>query len=349
MEINRELFEEQRRPRFGKGNPERMRLAFWEWMIRGDSRTSTDEGSGLARLGIVSRDGKLKSGHGPYRVRDLFKVPPNREDGPIWNFDRMGATCTELPDGRLVCVGGEHEDYYDPDFCIYNDVVVFGPNDQIEIYGYSKDAFPPTDFHTATLTGNRIIIVGCLGYRETRRSGHTPVYTLDLSGYNISEIKTSGEMPGWIFKHDADFNPEGVITIRGGEFIHEQSGEQRHRRNVEDYALDLHSWVWRRLTNRNWRQFSICQEDKALFVLERHPEPEALLPRSVEHTVVQREESTATRIVVEGVSVSLRVGVSCIEVVVEGELPNDQSMRLAEEVRANAESAINRRCILEEI
>ena len=39
---------------------------------------------------------------------------------PVWCFTRFGATCTKLPDDRVVCIGGEHEDYYDPDFCIYN-------------------------------------------------------------------------------------------------------------------------------------------------------------------------------------------------------------------------------------
>ena len=39
---------------------------------------------------------------------------------PVWCFKRFGATRTKLPDGRLVCIGGEHEDGYDPDFCIYN-------------------------------------------------------------------------------------------------------------------------------------------------------------------------------------------------------------------------------------
>ena len=39
---------------------------------------------------------------------------------PVWCFTRYGATRTKLPDGRVVCIGGEHEDYYDPDFCIYN-------------------------------------------------------------------------------------------------------------------------------------------------------------------------------------------------------------------------------------
>lgn len=39
---------------------------------------------------------------------------------PVWCFTRLGATRTKLPDGRVVCIGGEHEDYYDPDFFIYN-------------------------------------------------------------------------------------------------------------------------------------------------------------------------------------------------------------------------------------
>ena len=39
---------------------------------------------------------------------------------PVWCFIRYGSTRTKLPDGRIVCIGGEHEDHYDPDFCIYN-------------------------------------------------------------------------------------------------------------------------------------------------------------------------------------------------------------------------------------
>ena len=39
---------------------------------------------------------------------------------PVWCFIRIGSTLTKLPDGRIVCIGGEHEDFYDPDFCIYN-------------------------------------------------------------------------------------------------------------------------------------------------------------------------------------------------------------------------------------
>ena len=41
---------------------------------------------------------------------------------PFWSFDRYGMSVTHLEDGRIILIGGEHEDYYDPYFFIYNDV-----------------------------------------------------------------------------------------------------------------------------------------------------------------------------------------------------------------------------------
>lgn len=105
-EISRELFDQQRRPRFGNANPERMTLAFWEWMIRGGEATPATGESSLEECGLLMREGKLKSTYGPYRARDHFNIPLNREDGPIWTFDRMGATRSQLTDGRVVCIGG---------------------------------------------------------------------------------------------------------------------------------------------------------------------------------------------------------------------------------------------------
>ncbi len=349
MEIRKEIFDQQRRPRFGNANPERMQFAFWEWMIRSGDSHQAEEKSALSELGVIMRGGKLKSTYGPYRARDLFNVPLNREDGPIWTFDRMGATRTELPDGRLVYVGGEHEDSYDPDFCIYNDVVVFGPADQIEIFGYPKDLFPPTDFHTATLAGDRIIIVGGLGYPTSRCPRHTPVYALELSNYQFSAIETQGESPGWISHHEADFDPEGIITIRGGQIFDKIDDKEHYRRNVEDHALDLRSNRWRRLTNRNWHQFGIRTEDGHPFVLDSRPKPEALLPRSVEPAIMPCDDWNSARFVVEGVPVALTVDIMRIEVLFEGNLSEELASRITEEIRANAEYSVKRRCLLEKL
>ena len=62
-----------------------------------------------------------------YWANEEFNGPSSFEAGPCWCFRRFGQSKTELPDGRVVLIGGEHEDSYDPDFYIYNDVVVRGP------------------------------------------------------------------------------------------------------------------------------------------------------------------------------------------------------------------------------
>ena len=59
---------------------------------------------------------------------------------------RFGQSLTLLPDGPALQFGGEHEDYYDPDFCIYNDVFVHEGDGSITIYGYPESAFPPRVF-----------------------------------------------------------------------------------------------------------------------------------------------------------------------------------------------------------
>jgi hypothetical protein len=350
MDISRELFDQQRRPRFGTVNPERMHFAFWEWMIRGgDPQPRLDEGL-FGRIGMMIRNDVLKSGYGPWRARDLFNIPLNREDGPIWTFDRMGATHTELPDGRVVAVGGEHEDDYDPDFRIYNDVVVFGPDDRIDIYGYPKEAFPPTDFHTASLVGDRIILIGCLGNPDDRRYGHTPVYSLDSSGFQIRKIETSGEPPGWIHQHEAGMDAEGRIIIRGGLVLQEHGDRERCRRNVEEYALDVRSWSWHRLTNRNWRQFLIFQEDRDWFGGDQCPGVDTLLPQGVEHVIEWSENVNRIRAIVAGIPLSLALEfLRDLEVIIESDLPDKIAMRMVEEIRAKAEAAIQRRCVVEEV
>lgn len=80
---------------------------------------------------------------------------------------------TPLPDGRLILIGGEHEDFDDPDFCIYTDVTVLdgfwrGEERGVQLHIYPRDFFPPTCFHTATLLGGRILLFGSLCYQGAR-------------------------------------------------------------------------------------------------------------------------------------------------------------------------------------
>jgi ankyrin repeat protein len=128
--------------KFGDKNPERMRVPFWEAMIR--------------------------CGVSGYEGRRQFQKACSCPDEPVWCAQRFGQSLTLLPDGRATQIGGEHEDSYDPDFCIYNDVFVHERNGTVAIYGYPESVFPPTDFHTATLLDDYIYFIGSLGYAGTR-------------------------------------------------------------------------------------------------------------------------------------------------------------------------------------
>src|SRR5262249_41006561 len=143
-----------RTPVRGTLNPQPMTNPVWTWLI--ESRLNA------------------------YQANELFAGESALTAGPGWCFDRFGQSSTTLPDGRTVWIAGEHEDYYDPDFFIYNDAVILTPAGEIEIYGYPPDVFPPTDFHSATLVDERILILGNLGYPEQRRAGVTQLLSLNI-------------------------------------------------------------------------------------------------------------------------------------------------------------------------
>ena len=218
--VNREDFERARSRRFGRANPERMDEPFWEGMIR--------------------------SGASAYDARVAFKADGLPEAAPTWSAMRFGQSTTPLPDGRVVQIAGEHEDHYDPDFCIYNDVFVHSPDGAITIFGYPKNVFPPTDFHTATLVNGAIYVIGALGYYGERRPGHTPVYRLDLETFRMDEVRTWGDVPGWIHEHVAVLTSPAEIRVSGGRVAVEIAGREEHQDNPDTFILNTRTNVWRR-------------------------------------------------------------------------------------------------------
>jgi hypothetical protein len=219
----------------------------------------------------------------------------------------------------------------------------------VEIYGYPKEVFPPTDFHTATLVGNEIVVIGSVGYKEERRYGYTPVYRLDLADYHMTKLVSSGDVPGWVSKHTARLEGDGTVVVAGGQVILKRDTQELYKPNVEEYALEVRTGSWRRLTHRNWRQFAIRMERRGMFDMNRWPAPKKLLPEDVEHSIAECDSLLGARIVVGGVAIVISVGVSDIKILVEGELPQELIDRIAERVRVNAEKAVEERCLLEEM
>jgi ankyrin repeat protein len=205
---------------FGERNPERMNVPFWEAMIR---------------CGTSAED-----------ARRWFEAACGPVPGPVWCAYRFGQSLTLLPDGRAVQIGGEHEDWYDPDFCIYNDVFVHERDGSVAIYGYPESVFPPTDSHTATRIGDSIYVIGSLGYPGTRRYGETPVYRLDLRTLRMDPLRARGEAPGWIYKHRAAAVGPHEIRVWDGTVLTGNDDGDSAEQNLASFVLDLDRLLWRR-------------------------------------------------------------------------------------------------------
>lgn len=210
---------------FGEDNPERMHVPFWDAMIR--------------------------AGVGAYAALDRFAVKGDGTSRPVWCARRFGQSLTFLPDSRAIQIGGEHEDYYDRDFCIYNDVFVHGTDGSFAIYGYPESVFPPTDFHTATLLGEYIYVIGSLGYQEQRQFEVTLVCRLHIHTLRMDQLEPQGEGPGAIYSHRASAINSREIRVWGGKTITKNGDEEKHDDNHEAFVLDVETLVWRRDVGRS--------------------------------------------------------------------------------------------------
>lgn len=328
-------------PRFGIQNPEQMDNPFWLAMVR--------------------------SGASAYQASEKFADPGASKRPPVWCYQRFGRSTTVLDDGRIIEIAGEHEDSYDPDFCIYNDVTEFKPDGSIRIFGYPKHVFQPTDFHTATRLGDFILIIGCLGYPEIRQFGQTPVYRLNTVNFEIQEIKTSGEQPGWIHGHKTRSDGYNRVIVSGGKI--ERSLEMPSNENTDEWTLDLATWVWTRSTDRRWQQWTFARADRkpnylrqirsALWLrnsnwkeelqiemtrlselLGHKPDLEAIgsiyeVDGLTSPGMAKKAEDRILKTYVDGVGIRMKEDHWLVHVVVEGELPEVKLKAFQEGVLAN--------------
>ncbi len=222
-------YEEWRNPRRGSSNPEETTNAVWKWLIETEMN--------------------------PYAAAEGYDAPDAFKSGPGWTVDRFGMSSTQLPDGSVVLIAGEHEDSYDPDFYIYNDVIVKSADGTVKIFCYPEDVFPPTDFHSATLVGDKIYIIGSLGYPKDRQPTTTQVCVLDLHTWNMTKLITKGEPPHWLSEQEAKFDKETntILVSRGQIYPNAEKGGLFE--NIDDYALNLETLEWKRLTRRQWPRF----------------------------------------------------------------------------------------------
>ncbi|MBD1824137.1 ankyrin repeat domain-containing protein [Cyanobacteria bacterium FACHB-DQ100] len=219
-DLDSKHYEADKYPRFGKRNPERMAVPFWREMVRFRGEA--------------------------YAARIQYQDTEYPIEAAVWCFQRFGQSMTVLPDGRVIEIAGEHEDYYDPDFYIYNDVVVYDGQGDFQIYGYPRTVFPPTDFHTATWVDGWIYIIGNLGYRDDRIIGETPIYRLNCMTFAIEQVTAVGEAPGWISGHRAVLQGR-QIRVSGGQIWTIEQDQPTLVDNTAQSFLDLDQSCWHRV------------------------------------------------------------------------------------------------------
>ncbi len=229
-------FDEWRLPREGSANPTRMDNVVWNWLV--------------------------KTKISAYQAAEEMKADSSLSVGPTWCFDRFGQSSTAMPDGRVIYIGGEHEDYYDPDFHIYNDVIVVAPDGSISIYCYPKEVFPPTDFHSATLVGSKIYVIGSLGYPNDRKKQIERVYVLDTESYAFTSYETNGDLPPWLHKHEAKLSASGTsITVSDGMV---DRGERKTLiENLNTWELRLGTLTWSCIKRPAWMRWEFFRTDGA--------------------------------------------------------------------------------------
>ena len=238
--IDKEMYLNWRDARYGSTTIEKTNNPVWEWLVR--TRAS----------GYISRL--------------VWGLGDEYPEYPGWSFLRFGQSKTVLPDGRIVYIAGEHEDYYDADFFIYNDVIVIHPDERIDIYTYPKDTFPPTDFHSATLVGEWIVIIGRLGYDRSLQD--TPVYKLNINDFSIQRVQTFGVSPNRLHEHVAVLSQDRTdIRLLGGCVY--SSSDRTRIKNIDDWELNIENWNWVCRNQSPWFRWTFKREDGCRITLSQ--------------------------------------------------------------------------------
>ncbi|XXG94195.1 hypothetical protein Hte_000448 [Hypoxylon texense] len=255
--LSQEEYEDGRERQFGTKNPEVQDIPFYNAMIREDCP-------------IASAYEMLQRS---------FEMRRRTNDGrPTWTMrGRFAQSTTCLPDGRMVEIGGRYgtKDEEDYDYCIYNDVLVVRPDGTFTLYGYPENTFPPTDYHTATLMGKDIYLIGGLGYERKRgEEQKTQVFRLSTEDFSMHQVKVSGKSPGWIYRHQSEAISDHEIFVHGpakrADVVYD--GEVLESSHIEppfQYVLNVRSGAWEKPKDESLPDASISPAETN--ITERAP------------------------------------------------------------------------------
>ncbi|MFC4996057.1 hypothetical protein [Rubritalea tangerina] len=173
------------------------------------------------------------------------------------SYERFGMSETKLEDGRTILIAGEHEDYYDPDFFIYNDVIVKDANERFKSSAIPKTSFQPLTF-TVPLSSATVSTSLAPWLHRQAQEKDTPVYYLDLKDYTIHQVNSGQALAGSSsMKRSTNSRPTPSPSIVGKRWI--DSGDIID--NFSKWQLKLDTKQWTLVEERPWSQFRFSRKD----------------------------------------------------------------------------------------
>lgn len=140
--------------------------------------------------------------------------------------------------------------------------MVLRPDGSVKIYGYPVDVFPPTDFHSASLCGDEILILGGLRHPDERDHNDTFVFRLQLSEFSIQRVETHGTSPHWLYDHAAELDSTGrKLVCSGGRVTHKPTG--RTLENLVTWEFDLSTNTWSSKATKSFQRWILVRKDES--------------------------------------------------------------------------------------
>ena len=138
----------------------------------------------------------------------------------------------------------DYNDYYNPDFKIYNDVCIKADGlKKIELWSYPEEQFPPVYNHDTVYDKNMnlVYITGGLGLGERQRKNITEIYQLNLETKDIEHVDTLGESPPCLHNHHTKMWNYDLIEMRDGNIL--KNGKAIKNLYVWYFNLKTKTWL----------------------------------------------------------------------------------------------------------
>lgn len=192
-----------------------------------------------------------------YEIKDYFQQKQFHIEEPLWTPPhlRLNQSRQSIFKKHIfnIAIGGntaatdwkeyDYNDYYNPDFKIYNDVTIRHFDSKYELWNYPEEQFPPVYAHDTVHDKNIdfVYITGGLGSGDRQRKNITEIYQLNLETKDIEHIEALGDSPPCLHNHHTKMWNDDLIEMRDGDIL--KNGKAIKNLYVWYFNLKTKTWL----------------------------------------------------------------------------------------------------------